>query len=244
MVGRILSRSLDASLRFLFQCQCLVCGTLCTEHLVCDACAAWQEVAPPWCDLCGVSLPTDAGMCGECVAKKRSALVSVRTQYWLDPAAQTVLHKVKYGGYFEYLDLWRPVLPPRWLPSPTAVLSVPLHPSRLAGRGFNQASLLAARLTNETPLEALVKLKVTEAQSTLSRKERLRNLRGSFAAYFRDPPPERILVVDDVYTTGSTLESCARALKQAGVREVYGWTLFRTPRQNLRSFQSVEGLFH
>ena len=106
-----------------------------------------------------------------------------------------------------------------------AIIPVPVHPSRRRKRGFNQAEVLAKivgeRLGIPVKAELLRRTKKTLPQKELSVGERLKNLSGAFRA---DEIPEnirRVLLVDDIYTTGSTIEACTRVLKAAGVETIY-----------------------
>jgi len=113
------------------------------------------------------------------------------------------------------------------------VIPVPLHPKRLRERGFNQSLVLARQVAkwNATPLDfsALGRQVHTEAQVTLSGKKRRANVRGVFAVNDRSRVAgHRILLIDDVYTTGSTVMECARVLMKNGAREVVVLTLART----------------
>lgn len=111
----------------------------------------------------------------------------------------------------------------RW--QPQLILPVPMHPQKRAARGYNQSELLARQLSEKTgiPYEPhlLACVKKTKGQKTLGQKERRKNLRGSFQVIGRIKKLERVLVVDDVYTTGSTMDEIARTLKAAGVGRVY-----------------------
>jgi ComF family protein len=118
------------------------------------------------------------------------------------------------------------------------IVPVPLHPSKLRAREFNQSLLLADRLGRylKRPVAAreLIRTVATESQTALPRRERLRNLRRSFAV--RDSHPfagRRILLVDDVYTTGTTLNECAKAMLKAGALSVSAVTLARTMDSSL-----------
>jgi ComF family protein len=112
------------------------------------------------------------------------------------------------------------------------IIPVPLHPSRLRERGFNQSLLLADRLARQAdvPLQYtnLVRVRQTPAQTELRRAARAKNLRRAFAVSRPDDVAgRRILLVDDVYTTGTTVNECAKALRKAGAADVTVLTLAR-----------------
>jgi len=112
------------------------------------------------------------------------------------------------------------------------IIPVPLHKKRYAERGFNQATLLARELKKviQVPVKTkrLARAKNTPHQARLNREGRLKNVENAF----RILSPEKIqgkqiLLVDDVYTTGATMQTCAEVLLEAGAKDVYGWTLAR-----------------
>jgi ComF family protein len=115
-----------------------------------------------------------------------------------------------------------------------ALLPVPLHPDRLAERGFNQAEELASEVARilSLPLvtEGLVRVRVTEQQARLDARNRQENMRNAFQWRGTSAPPRRILLVDDILTTGATLAGCAEALRSAGAGAVYGLALARSRR--------------
>jgi ComF family protein len=113
-----------------------------------------------------------------------------------------------------------------------AVIPVPLHRKKLKTRGFNQAEVLAARIARARKIELLnrrlVKIRNTPPQTTLEGRERDQNVRGAYRLRRAGNLEGRtVLLVDDVYTTGSTIRECSRMLKQAGVTEVRAVTLAR-----------------
>jgi ComF family protein len=113
------------------------------------------------------------------------------------------------------------------------IIPVPLHPTRLRAREFNQSLLLADQLSRHLarPVSAahLVRIAATDPQTTLTRQARLRNLRKAFSVRRpQDLTEKRILLVDDVFTTGTTLNECAKALRKAGSGPVFALTLART----------------
>ncbi|MBD3426457.1 MAG: hypothetical protein GF409_04440 [Candidatus Omnitrophica bacterium] len=123
------------------------------------------------------------------------------------------------------------------------LIPVPLHPAKRRKRGYNQSELIAHILQQELSVPShkhiLVKTRNTGAQTGLPRNERVRNLAGSFRVIDKDLVAGRnVVLVDDIITTGATLETCARQLVQAGAGKVSGFTLARTPRKQI-SFSGV-----
>lgn len=116
-----------------------------------------------------------------------------------------------------------------------AIIAVPLHAHRLAERGFNQSELLAQRIAEVCGLPlltaGLVRCRDTAQQVKLSMAERQENMRNAFVWQQSTPPPARVLLLDDVLTTGATLGACAYALRAAGTREVRALALGRTLKQ-------------
>ena len=113
------------------------------------------------------------------------------------------------------------------------IIPVPLHPSRERQRGFNQAELIASRLGRPVAARLLRRRKNTPSQTDLSRSERKRNLAGAFDV--RKPVSGTVIVVDDVYTTGSTMNEIARTLKRAGAERVEVLTVARVATEVYRA---------
>jgi competence protein ComFC len=142
-----------------------------------------------------------------------------------------LVHALKYRGYLRIVEK---VMAPIMAGSLNdarfdVVVPVPLHRSRLVKRGFNQAELMARRLAERINAPVLDKLKVvrrTRDQVELSADARRANVAGAYSS--RGPVAGRILLVDDVFTTGATLSECAEILRKAGGKEVHALTLCRT----------------
>ncbi|MDI1484751.1 ComF family protein [Polyangium sp. y55x31] len=190
-----------------------------------------DTLSPPACAACDAPVRRDRVFCPTCAA---TVLRTSNTPgeplafAAFGGAVAAALKRFKYG---ERPDLGRPLghllrgLLREEAPAVDLVIPVPLHPRRLAERGYNQAALLAHAAAGElgVPLaaRALVRLRNTPQQATLGRAERLANVARAFVV--RSPRAvrgRRILLVDDVATTGSTLEACRDALVEAGAREV------------------------
>jgi ComF family protein len=137
----------------------------------------------------------------------------------------------KYHGRQEYADeyaLWITERLSDWIVGSKCecITGVPIHKKRLQKRGFNQAALLALKISNLTGIryenDLLLRTKETKRQKELSAEERFFNLSDAFIYNKKNHEkiPESVLIIDDILTTGSTLDACARALKHAGVQKV------------------------
>lgn len=222
---------LDEVLRAWFAPECLVCGDFVDRNPVCGVCSRWEEVTEPWCLRCGRKTAQPVQVCGGCT---EFPFAQARSRLWFHGPAREVLHEVKFSGRSAWLEIFRdlcrwPGKPPFLFPT---VVPVPLHRSRLWERGFNQSFHLARWFSecHGLPLaaEGLEKFRETCPQSGLSRERRLKNAEGAFR-WRGHEVPEQVLLIDDVWTTGSTLGACAAALRRAGTKEIFAWTLFRTP---------------
>ncbi len=147
-------------------------------------------------------------------------------------AAKTSMAAIKYKNRREYLDFYAAAADRRFAAQiarirPDALIPVPVHRSRRRSRGYNQAEELAVRLGRlwQLPVETrlLVRVKRTLPQRDLNPEERFRNLRNAFAISpaYAGEMPRTVVLVDDIYTTGSTAEACCRVLKLAGIEQVY-----------------------
>jgi ComF family protein len=124
----------------------------------------------------------------------------------------------------------------RTAPMPEALIPVPMHPRKQRRRGFNQAEEVTHWLSRQLHIpmarHLLQRTRQAEAQSTLHRRQRLRNLKGAFTASGR--VPAHVALVDDVMTTGATAQELARLLKKNGAQQVEIWVLARTPLDRIR----------
>jgi competence protein ComFC len=202
------------------------------------------RLTPPVCHRCGLPLaswrtrPEDA-LCPRCRRQRASALDCARAAGPYEGALRDILHAFKYGTRS---SLARPLAAllhaqpeaAALFEGIDAIVPVPLHPSRQRARGFNQAEALARALNLNAPvIRALRRVRPTRPQTELPAAQRHRNVRDAFSlgrSFFASSHLRTgtcVLLVDDVSTTGATLEACARVLKGAGVREVRGVTVGR-----------------
>ena len=229
------ARWVDGAVDALLPSHCLLCGARGQGALsLCAACEADMPRNTTCCARCALPLESAARLCGRCIRRAPSwdaAWVPFRYEW---PLAQ-LESRFKFGSDLAagrtLSLLWLASQPLREMPQ--ALVSVPLHRSRLRQRGYNQALELAKPLAKHfgIPLlrDALHRTRATDAQTELTAVQRRRNVRGAFEAKFADTVPEHVAVLDDVFTTGATLAECVRVLKQAGVARVDAWALARAP---------------
>ena len=220
-----------ASLAWLFPLRCVVCGEAGVDGR--DLCRSCHDALPwqgPACPRC--ALPAPAGdTCGRCL-QSTSPLACVRAVFDYAFPLDRLLPRLKFHHDFAAGRVLVQCMAERLggLPRPDAVVPVPLHRARLRRRGYDQALELARPLASalQLPIHTglLQRSKATTAQSRLDADARQRNLRGAFAVS-GCTAPEHVVLVDDVMTTGATLEAAARVLRQAGVQRVDAWVCAR-----------------
>lgn len=222
---------------FLLPKSCLLCGEI-GDFTVCSGC--YEEL--PWlksaCETCALPLPK-AGMCGACQQQPPQFDCCVSPWQFAPPVGK-LINQFKHRRNFRYGDFLatelsrtlRQQYQERQQQLPQAVMAVPLHWRRGLWRGFNQSQFLAQEVCRDLGLQwlkALRRNQPTPKQQGANRKQRLKNLDGVFSCEFKGDVPERIALVDDVMTTGATVEAVCTVLKQAGVKSIDIWVLARTP---------------
>ncbi|MBL8543896.1 MAG: ComF family protein [Hyphomonadaceae bacterium] len=203
--------------------------------------ALWGELkflTSPLCSCCGFPLPEATApevLCAACAAS-RPAYDSARGALAYDDHARRLVLDLKRGGRRDGLPVfarWMAAAAGEALEHADFLAPAPMHWTRLAARSFNQAAWLAQALSQASgkPWKpgALARVKRRRSQAGLSATERRRNVGGAIKARGRFAG-QVALVVDDVFTTGATLEACARALRKAGAAEVHAVTLARVVR--------------
>jgi ComF family protein len=209
------------------------------EYLCAECEAKVARIVAPFCAKC--SEPFDGAItttfaCANC-AHRRLYFEAAVSAYRARGIVRHVILNFKYGKQIHLRHLVA-----RWLVAAfddarlrerrfDVIVPVPLHPARERERGFNQAELLAEWLSDHlsVPLRpALQRIHYTTTQTAFDRSERMQNLRGAFRLRKKaDVRKLRVLLIDDVLTTGSTLSECARVLKEAGAASIYAATAAR-----------------
>lgn len=234
---------LEAALAFVYPEACQICGKAHAtpeEGFLCTRCRRNIElILPPFCERCGLPYPgeiTNAFTCANChdtelyftcarsvIAAKGMALDIIhdykyRRALWFEPLLAELL--IREAGPALREEKWDGIVP------------VPLHSLRQAEREFNQAERLSRRLGRalNIPVNARLLRRTipTRTQTKLTREERAENVRRAFSAVpGADCRGQRVIVFDDVLTTGATTNACARVLRACGAAEVCVWTLAR-----------------
>lgn len=210
----------DALLGLLFPDRCVGCGR--AGALLCRSCQSTIRLYPP------AQLNTP---------RMRTSLPHVddiAVAFVFEGALREAIHALKYTRLRRTAPLLGALLSTytqRHSFPGDALIPVPLHHRRLAERGFNQSTLLANHLgrTHQMPvIEYLVRQQDTEHQVQLDVQARRANVEGAFVWAGNTPPPRRVIIVDDVLTTGATIDACAVALRNAGADEVRAVALARS----------------
>lgn len=221
---------------------CLGCGRVIDGgRSLCDGCAAAVPgLRAPFCDVCGEmfdGLIEGSFACPNCRGQ-RFAFEFARPGVPRSERAMELIHDLKYGRRLDFgleigvlaaraFDdprLWMP-LAERW-----PLVPVPLHRQRRHWRQFNQAREIAEHLGRRVGLpvrDGLKRVRATETQTRLTRRQRQNNLRGAFETREDFGGTPGAIVVDDVFTTGSTVHECAKVLRRAGVQKVIVVTAMR-----------------
>jgi competence protein ComFC len=238
------SRALD----LLYPPRCSICEvSLRGGRSLCDACDRdLPRLQPPFCQSCGEMFPGEIDgdfACPNCRHLKFS-FDFARAALCRDERALGMIHGLKYGRQIELAkELGRlaaeaftdsrlePALAGGW-----PLLPVPLHRQRLQQRYFNQAEEIARVLAHQTGLpllRGLRRIRATEHQTALTRAQRLENLRGAFVIsaagqqHLIRNGAAGVILIDDVFTTGSTVDECAKILRRAGFQNVVVITVMR-----------------
>lgn len=210
------------------------------DGLICPKC--WSHVRfirPPFCERCGLPFAGDLTTAFECANCRELELhfSSARSAVVAKSVVLEAIHRFKYSRAFWFENFLADLLVREAVPvlreqTWDLIVPVPLHPLKLREREFNQASRLAAHLARAAgiPLNEKILRRVnpTATQTLLTREQRAANMKNAFAVRpGLKLDRKRIVIVDDVFTTGATTSACARALRGAGAADVCVWTVAR-----------------
>ena len=208
---------------------------------ICDTCySGFRKLSHPCCTICSEPFKSkveEDHLCEKCL-RKRPFYDRLRAPYLYENALREAVHLIKYSGKSCIVDSLGPLLgafaKTRIKDAKDMIMMpVPLHKKKLRQRGFNQSVLLvkaiSPMLEAETDLFTLIRTRYTESQAGLNLEQRRKNVKGAFEVREnKDLGGKGVILVDDVATTGNTMNECARVLKKAGCRIILGLVLART----------------
>lgn len=222
--------------QLVFPLRCPVCDEIVTPfgEKICLSCMKkLKYVMPPNCLKCGKHLEDEEReYCRDC-SRQEHVFIQGRALYEYNSAAASI-YRFKYGNRREYADFFGEEIA-GYLGEyirrirPDGLIPIPLHPARQRKRGYNQAQLLAKAISRYTGVpiydKILIRVKNTVPLKKLNPRERQNNLKKAFNIRGNDVKLKTIILVDDIYTTGSTMDEAAAVLRKAGVERIYFLTL-------------------
>ena len=222
----------EALLDLLFPPRCVGCRRPGTW--LCPECRGRIEhVTGPLCPCCGRPVTQSDRLCSVC-CRMTPPIEGIRSAAYFEGVLREAIHRFKYRGVRALARPLGQLMAEQWsayhIPA-EVLIPVPLHPARLAERGYNQATLLARELGTAIglPVEAgsLLRIRATTPQIILDAAARQENVRGAFQCLDEQIAGRLVVLIDDVCTTGATLSACSAALKGAGAGSVWAYTLAR-----------------
>jgi len=215
------------ALDLLFPQRCISCGR--EGDYICRSCRqSLLLITPPVCPRCG--RPQSSGMlCSGCI-NWQAEIDGIRSPFIFDGVMRQAIHELKYRNLRTLAEPLAKLLHDYLMANPVpgeVLVPVPLHRKRLRERGYNQSSLLARELGKLTGLPVVDDCLIRQQQAppqvrTASVSERQRNVAGAFTCRDGRLQGKQVLLIDDVTTSGATLDACAGALKSAGAASVWG----------------------
>ncbi len=220
-------------LNMLYPRRCPICSDIAMPkgELVCPECMDnIPYVKEPRCYRCGKELRDErTEYCFDC-SKHTMYYEKGVSLFRYNHVMRRAMDGFKYKNRQEYADFFTAELirvygdvMQSW--GADAIIPIPIHKSRRKVRGYNQAELLAEPISEflKVPMEAklIVRTRKTKPQNKLNDKERQKNIEGAFKIAENVVQLKKVILVDDIYTTGSTINACARLLREAGVKQVY-----------------------
>lgn len=229
---------LKAFLDIVLPPSCYVCGENCdSKYGLCEQCLEKiKHILPPSCQKCGKPLGKNESTCGHC-GLGNSYIEKNWSCCYYEGTVRECVHLFKYKGYMGLVDIFGDIMAAflkknRIDKEVDLIVPVPVYPTKKRERTYNHSEVLASFLSKRSsiPLDSknLKKISWTQSQSELDREKRLRNVKDSFITVDKKTFfGKNVLLVDDVYTTGATIDECAKTLLAANAGKVFSFTLAR-----------------
>lgn len=221
-------------LTLLFPRRCVICDEVVAgEKMICDECISFPKmILGDTCMCCGKMIKPGGVYCYDC--KKRKHFFKRNIAVFEYNSIKQSLYRFKYFGRIEYARFYADVTYSQWHREimcwkPEAIVPVPSHKRRKRKRGYNQAEEFAKELSYRLgiPLsnDLVIRQKSTKPMKLLSREQRQNNLKKAFILNGNDVKLDTIILVDDIYTTGTTIDCIAKECQKAGIRNIYSVTI-------------------
>ncbi len=222
---------------------CVLCGEPCSgivghsnQNLICKPCLSDLPVITSPCSVCSMTLSAknSAGVCGSCLHTKPFYQKSIIPLEYIFPATE-LIKQLKYNDKLLFSEIFSQILLDKirqesW-PLPEVIIPVPLHPFRLMKRGFNQSALIAKNISKELnipiDLKSCQRIRNTLQQTGFNKSQRKKNIRNAFSICNKFSA-KHVAILDDVVTTGSTVNEMAWVLQKAGAETIEVWACART----------------
>lgn len=214
---------------------CRLCGTHGQQHALCAACIEDLPTLGPACPRCAMPISTSQ-LCGQCLNSPPEQDLSFSLFPYQDPIKRLIAD-LKYHDKFYISQLFSHLMSKQLVnrQHPKCLIPIPLHPKRLRQRGYNQSLELAKALSKQLNIPVsnayLSRVRNTVPQASLPFKQRKHNIQHAFSLHDSNIP-SHIALIDDVLTTGHTVNAAAKLLRQAGVERIEVWTIARTIRHD------------
>lgn len=214
---------------------CFLCGEFSQQEALCKACIEDLPWLEQCCQRCALPL-NENGICGQCLIQPPPQHASLALFRYETPINHCIA-AFKFHQQLVFTQLFARLMAEKLQQQdnalPEVLIPVPLHPSRLRRRGYNQsaqlADILARQLNLKVDKTSLIRQRNTVPQIGMSGKERKRNVKRAFSLC-KKLPYKQVALIDDVYTTGHTVAEACRCLQQNGVETVEVWTIARAIR--------------
>lgn len=234
-IGTLLKKVGAFLLDILYPRRCPACDEIVTplgEKIHAGCIRKLKLQTPPWCIKCGKKLLMENDICDDC-REANHVFIRGRSLYSYKEIAESI-YRFKYSGRQEYAEYYAEEIV-KYLGDfiksvkPDALVPVPLHRKRLAKRGYNQASVLSKQISKLIKIPTndhfVIRKKNTKALKILAPSERQKNLQNAFIVRQNSVKLNTIIIIDDIYTTGATIDEIGRTLLRAGAKDVYFVTL-------------------
>lgn len=244
-IKKLVKSFVSQAANIIFPPRCVNCYCFTMQHgaLCIDCWSKLNFISNPYCNSCGIPFEFVVGdslTCGDCITKNPS-FDQARSAVVYDESCTKLITSFKYGDkthHARILSKWIDLCGKDILNKTDFMIPVPIHLKRLRKRKYNQAALLAKYLQKDCKIpilyDGLIRVKNTPQQAGLSSYARMRNLSGAILfnqKYKHQLQGKTVTIIDDVMTTGSTLEVCSRVLKKAGIKKIYALTVARTIKE-------------